>query len=51
MCATYAVWRLYWKHVFDPEPFWPNEAVVRATLQLRRIHQEIAQARKNIRDI
>lgn len=47
-CAMYAVWCLHWKHVFDPGPFWPNEAVARATLQLRRIYREITQARKTI---
>src|SRR6478735_6417818 len=34
------LWRTHWKHVFDGTPFWPNEAAARATIVLRRIHQE-----------
>jgi hypothetical protein len=28
------------KHVFNGSPFWPNEVAARATILLRRIHQE-----------
>ncbi|KAG0865214.1 hypothetical protein G6F15_012933 [Rhizopus arrhizus] len=39
-CGVLCLWRTHWKHIFDGSPFWPNEAAARATMLLRRMHQE-----------
>jgi hypothetical protein len=39
-CGVLCLWRTHWKHVFDGSLFWPNEAAARATMLLRRMHQE-----------
>ncbi|KAG1556806.1 hypothetical protein G6F50_012682 [Rhizopus delemar] len=49
-CGVLCLWRNHWKHVFDGSPFWPNEAAARATILLRRIHQESLYQEK-IKDI